>query len=75
MDVTPANRLKKLRPYPFAALRRKIQKARKAGKEVLNLGIGDPDRPLSWFRYGDVHRNLYVQQWRNLKEHIRFLRD
>ncbi len=45
MDVTPANRLQKLRPYPFAALRRKIAEARKAGKEVLNLGIGDPDRP------------------------------
>lgn len=40
-----ANRLQKLRPYPFAALRRKIAEARKAGKEVLNLGIGDPDRP------------------------------
>jgi len=45
VDVTPANRLQKLRPYPFAALRRKIQRARKAGKEILNLGIGDPDRP------------------------------
>lgn len=45
MDVTPANRLQKLRPYPFAALRRKIAEARQAGKEVLNLGIGDPDRP------------------------------
>ncbi|HUT36644.1 MAG TPA: aminotransferase class I/II-fold pyridoxal phosphate-dependent enzyme [Planctomycetota bacterium] len=41
----PANRLQKLRPYPFAALRKTIAEARKAGKEVLNLGIGDPDRP------------------------------
>ena len=45
MDVTPANRLQKLRPYPFAALRKKIAEARKAGREVLNLGIGDPDKP------------------------------
>jgi len=45
VDVTPANRLQKLRPYPFAALRRKIAAAREAGKEVLNLGIGDPDKP------------------------------
>lgn len=45
MQVTPANRLQKLPPYPFAALRRKIANARNAGKEVLNLGIGDPDRP------------------------------
>ncbi|MBM4034967.1 MAG: aminotransferase class I/II-fold pyridoxal phosphate-dependent enzyme [Planctomycetes bacterium] len=43
--MIPANRLQKLRPYPFAALRRKIAEARKAGKEVLNLGIGDPDKP------------------------------
>jgi len=45
VEVIPANRLQKLRPYPFAALRRKIAEARKAGKEVLNLGIGDPDKP------------------------------
>ena len=45
MEIVPANRLQKLRPYPFAALRKKIQKARAAGKEILNLGIGDPDRP------------------------------
>lgn len=45
MEVTPAARLEKLRPYPFAALRRKIAAARKRGKDVLNLGIGDPDQP------------------------------
>jgi len=45
VEIVPANRLQKLRPYPFAALRKKIQKARAAGKEILNLGIGDPDRP------------------------------
>ena len=45
VDVSPANRLQKLRPYPFAALRKKIQEARKAGREILNLGIGDPDKP------------------------------
>jgi len=43
--VPLANRLQKLRPYPFAALRRKIQEARNAGREILNLGIGDPDKP------------------------------
>ncbi len=45
MEIAPANRLEKLRPYPFAALRKRIQAARAAGKEILNLGIGDPDRP------------------------------
>lgn len=32
--------------------------------------IGDPERPMTWFRYEDVDRNLYVQQWRNLAELI-----
>jgi len=32
--------------------------------------IGDPERPFNWFRYRDVHKNLYVQQWRNLMERI-----
>ncbi|NQT52263.1 aminotransferase class I/II-fold pyridoxal phosphate-dependent enzyme [bacterium] len=45
MDVPAAERLQKLRPYPFAALRRKIAAARKKGRAVLNLGIGDPDQP------------------------------
>ena len=45
VDVTPAARLEKLRPYPFATLREKIRAARLAHKEVLNLGIGDPDCP------------------------------
>ncbi len=45
MDVTLAQRLKKLPPYLFADLRRKIAQARANGVQVINLGIGDPDRP------------------------------
>ena len=45
MDVTPAERLQKLPPYLFADLRRKMAAAREAGKEVITLGIGDPDQP------------------------------
>ncbi|MDP8235093.1 MAG: hypothetical protein P9M08_01790 [Candidatus Erginobacter occultus] len=33
--------------------------------------IGDPERPMTWFRYGDVDRNLYVQQWQNLADLLR----
>ena len=33
--------------------------------------LGDPERPMTWFRYEDVDRNLYVQQWNNLAALIR----
>jgi len=45
MDFQPAERLRKLPPYLFADLRRKIIAARRRGVKVITLGIGDPDRP------------------------------
>jgi len=45
MDVQPSERLRKLPPYLFADLRRKIAAARERGVEVISLGIGDPDMP------------------------------
>jgi len=45
MQVQPAERLKKLPPYLFADLRRKISEARARGVDVISLGIGDPDTP------------------------------
>lgn len=45
MEVQIAERLKKLPPYLFADLRRKIAAARERGIKVINLGIGDPDMP------------------------------
>ncbi len=40
-----ANRLDKIPPYLFAEIGRKIAKARSEGKDVISLGIGDPDQP------------------------------
>ena len=45
MEVQQPERLRKLPPYLFADLRRKIAAARESGVEVINLGIGDPDLP------------------------------
>jgi LL-diaminopimelate aminotransferase len=45
MEVQRSERLKKLPPYLFADLRRKIADARKKGVDVISLGIGDPDMP------------------------------
>ena len=41
----PSNRLKRIPPYKFAELQTKVAEKRAAGIDVINLGIGDPDRP------------------------------
>lgn len=38
-------RLDRLPPYLFAELERKIEEKRRAGVDVISLGIGDPDTP------------------------------
>ncbi len=45
LEVTLSDRLKKLPPYLFADLRRKIAAKRAEGVNVITLGIGDPDYP------------------------------
>jgi len=42
---TRSDRLKALPPYLFAEIDRKKKAAIAAGRPVINLGIGDPDRP------------------------------
>jgi LL-diaminopimelate aminotransferase len=40
-----SDRLKKVPPYLFAEIGRKIAKAKAEGRDVISLGIGDPDIP------------------------------
>lgn len=40
-----ADRLKKIPPYLFVTLRNKINQAKAAGVDVINLGVGDPVDP------------------------------
>jgi len=40
-----ARRLDEVPPYPFAELQRKLREARAQGIDVIDLGVGDPDRP------------------------------
>ena len=40
-----AQRIRNLPPYLFARIERLIAEKRKAGVDVISLGIGDPDRP------------------------------
>src|SRR5262245_19781623 len=45
MPFAKAQRLQKLPPYLFAEIDRKKKAAIAAGRDVINLGVGDPDRP------------------------------
>lgn len=45
MEFGYAERLRKLPPYLFADLRRRMAEARQRGIQVITLGIGDPDHP------------------------------
>ncbi|HUS59392.1 MAG TPA: LL-diaminopimelate aminotransferase [Planctomycetota bacterium] len=45
MAIEKATRLKKLPPYLFAEIDRKKKAAIQAGRDVINLGVGDPDQP------------------------------
>ena len=46
MSLTdPSQRLGAIPPYMFAELERKVADKRKAGIDVISLGIGDPDMP------------------------------
>jgi LL-diaminopimelate aminotransferase len=44
MAFAPSDRLKKLPPYLFAEFERKRAALEKQGKDIVNLGIGDPDQ-------------------------------
>ncbi|HLG22505.1 MAG TPA: LL-diaminopimelate aminotransferase [Candidatus Manganitrophaceae bacterium] len=45
IEVQPADRIKNLPPYLFAAIDKMKQEAIRQGKDIINLGIGDPDLP------------------------------
>jgi len=49
MGFDRAERLSKLPPYLFAEIDRKRKAAIAAGRDVINLGIGDPDTPTPAF--------------------------
>ncbi|MFC1807408.1 LL-diaminopimelate aminotransferase [Candidatus Omnitrophota bacterium] len=44
-QIEVSNRLKKLPPYLFAEIDRIKKKARADGRDIIDLGVGDPDTP------------------------------
>lgn len=59
LDVQPSDRLKRLPPYLFAELERKQRALRDAGKDVINISIGDPDQPPPEFAIKELVRRLH----------------
>jgi len=49
MKIEPSDRVKALPPYIFIELARRKRELIVAGKDVIELGIGDPDRPTHRF--------------------------
>ena len=49
MAIDKAIRLEKLPPYLFAEIDKKKKAALAAGRDVINLGVGDPDQPTPEF--------------------------
>jgi len=45
MNIKISDRLKKLPPYLFVEIDRLKRQAREAGRDIIDLGIGDPDQP------------------------------
>jgi LL-diaminopimelate aminotransferase len=56
MNFDRAQRLKALPPYLFAEIDRKRKAAIAAGRDVINLGVGDPDLPTPEFIIDELNR-------------------
>ncbi|WP_066629266.1 pyridoxal phosphate-dependent aminotransferase [Labilibacter marinus] len=45
MSIQPANRISEVKEYYFSKKLREIDEMRQQGMQIINLGIGNPDRP------------------------------
>ncbi|MCK6455029.1 MAG: LL-diaminopimelate aminotransferase [Phycisphaerae bacterium] len=59
MAFTRARRLDELPSYLFIEIDRKKKAAIAAGKDVIDLGVGDPDRPTPTFVIEEMARAIY----------------
>ena len=62
MRFGPAERLRKLPPYLFAEIDKKKKAAIAAGRDVINLGIGDPDTPTPDFIIDELDTQMRLQK-------------
>ena len=59
MPFTKSQRLQALRPYLFIEIDRKKRALLAAGKDVINLGVGDPDLPTHTFIIDEMAKAIY----------------
>jgi len=56
MQFDKSERLKKLPPYLFVEIDKAKKKAREAGRDIIDLGVGDPDLPTPRFIVDAMNR-------------------
>lgn len=56
MDFNLSDRLKQLPPYLFVEIDRAKREARQQGRDIIDLGIGDPDQPTPKFIIAKLHQ-------------------
>jgi LL-diaminopimelate aminotransferase len=59
MSFTKSQRLQALPPYLFIEIDRKKRELLAAGKDVINLGVGDPDLPTHKFIIDEMAKAIY----------------
>lgn len=58
--VEQADRIKKLPPYLFARIEKKIAEKKEQGVDIISLGIGDPDMPTPQFIIDRLVKEAHV---------------
>src|SRR3974390_553883 len=59
MSFTKSQRLQALPPYLFIEIDKKKRALLQAGKDVINLGVGDPDLPTHTFIIDEMAKAIY----------------
>ncbi len=59
MSFTKSQRLQALPPYLFIEIDKKKRALLAAGKDVINLGVGDPDLPTHKFIIDEMAKAIY----------------
>lgn len=56
MNIKISKRLQELPPYLFVQIDKAKKKAKKEGRDIIDLGVGDPDAPTPQFIIDELHR-------------------
>ncbi len=56
MNIDLSSRLRKLPPYLFVEIDKAKKNARQEGRDIIDLGVGDPDQPTPRFIIDALHR-------------------